>query len=207
MFERVSKCILGVIDWRNEIQYFRISPENMSILDSLWRDYLSGWIVHCWGFYVFVFFWGLLVAGFCRILAIWILLVFIPARYSSPLGSSVARYDLTLFCSECNFLLSFTWTGLCKEYMLGVHGHKKVQFQAMERERFRLFFHWDSEHVVFCVSLRKSIRFICKHATKYFPIKVIFEDENAFDASRSYGEFWHALLDLFEQLLIIKYVE
>jgi len=55
----------------------------------------------------------------CSILAIWILLVFIPARYSSPLGSSVAR-------------------------------------------------------------------FICKHATKYFPIKVIFEDENAFDASRSY---------------------
>lgn len=135
---------------------------------------------------MFLFFWGLLVAGFCRILAIWILLVFIPARYSSPLGSSVARYDFTLFCSECNFLILFTWTGLCKEYMLGVLGHKKIQCQTMEREVQALSLKFWTCGLLYFV---EKIRFICKHATKYFPIKVIFEDENAFDASRSYGEF------------------
>lgn len=32
-------------------------------------------------------------------------------------------------------------------------------------------------------------RFIVKNATDYFPIKVIFEDENAFDPNQSYGEW------------------
>lgn len=33
-----------------------------------------------------------------------------------------------------------------------------------------------------------NTRFICTHAAAYFPIKVVVEDEKAFDPSRSYGE-------------------
>lgn len=45
-------------------------------------------------------------------------------------------------------------------------------------------FHFFIYGSLFCV----WFRFIIKHATNYFPIKVIFEDKNAFDTNQAHGE-------------------
>lgn len=46
-------------------------------------------------------------------------------------------------------------------------------------------------------------RFICKYAPAYFPIKVVFEDESAFESKQSYGG-WYFYTPALVQLIVTQ---